>query len=136
MLSLFSPSTGIWGNTLKGSTSAFHSKETWNTLWTLANCEGKFISYAMGPIRFKISNGPMNLEANFLFMSNLNMCFHGATFRNTLSPRQNSRGLLRISAYLFYLSWATFIWSLMILTLSVVICTNFALYNFLSPTSS
>ena len=97
-------STGTWGNTLEGSTSACRSKETWNTLWTLANYEGKFISYATGLIRFWISNDPMNLGANFPFMSNLSMCFHGITFRNTLSLGKNSSGILWIFAYFFCLS--------------------------------
>jgi hypothetical protein len=63
----------------------------------------------------------MNLGANFPFMPNLSMCFHGATF---------------MEAYFFCLSWVAFIRSLIILTFSVMICTNSALYSFLSPTSS
>jgi hypothetical protein len=82
-------STGTWGNTLKGSTSAFHSKETWNTLWTLANYEGKFISYVTGPIRFRILNGPMNLGANFPFMPNLSMCLHGACNNPAFQAQNN-----------------------------------------------
>ena len=80
---------------------AFRSKETWNTLWTLANCEGKFILYTTGLIRLRISNGLMYIGANFPFIPNLNICFHEATFKNTLSLGLNSRGLLRISTYLF-----------------------------------
>ena len=72
--------------------STFYSKETWNTLWTLANSKGKFISYVMGLMCLRILYGPMYLGVNFPFIPNLNICFHRATFRNTLSLGAKLKG--------------------------------------------
>ena len=89
---------GTCGNTYEGSILAFHNNDTWNTLWILSKYTGNSNRYATGPILSLISKGPIYLGANFSFTPNQMMLFQGATFRNTLSPTWNSKGLLRLSA--------------------------------------
>lgn len=81
-------------------------------------------------MRLKISKGLMNLGVNFPFKPNLNIFFNGATFRNTLSPVLNLKGIHWVSAYFFCLSWLAFIWSLIILTFSIVTYISSAPYSF------
>lgn len=87
--------------------------------------------YATGPILFTTLKG-----AKYIFISNRNICFQGVTFKYTISLTSNLRGLLLTSVKLLCLFWVAFILSLMIFTFSEVICTNYGLINFLSPTSS
>ena len=73
------------------------------------------------------------LGNNFPFTPSLNICFHYATFKNTLLPIPNSRGLLLLSVQLFCLSWVVFILSFMIFIFSKVNCINSSPINCLSP---
>ena len=89
---------GTCGNTRKGSILAFHSSDTWNTLWILSKYAGN--SHGRQLVRFflNLKRANIYLGANFPFSPNRMMPFQGATFKNTLSPIWNSKGLFRLSA--------------------------------------
>jgi len=83
VLSLLLPPLALEVTLSKGLHRLFTAKKH-EIHWTLANYEGKFISSATGPIHFRISNGLMNLGANFPFMLNLSMCFQPSTIPGLL----------------------------------------------------
>ena len=83
----------------------FFRFETWNTLWTPSSSARGLSRYA-GPICFRISNGPIYRGFSLPLFPKRITSFHGDTFRRTLSPNWNSKGFRRLSAKLFWRSWA------------------------------
>lgn len=72
--------------------------DTWKVSWTPLSSSGNLSLYATGPTLESISNGPMYRGLSFPRLPNCGTPFQGETFKSTLSPTWNSRGLRQRSA--------------------------------------
>ena len=86
------------GITNVSSDKHFLRFEIWKTLWTPLSSSGRLSRYATGPILFRISNGPRYHGLSLPRLPKRTTPFQGETFRRTLSPTWNSKGLRRWSA--------------------------------------